>query len=183
VELEQLYVFAKNLNRKLPKSKQRLPHEVVDAVDLDSFRIQQTYEGKIELEKKDGETPGIKHGKPKRPEDEKDLLSNIIEILNETYGAGITEEDVVDIENIKVKLDENEELQAVMNEHNTLENIRMKFDKVVEDLLLDFVHTKIDLYKKLTAPEVNATFKNKWFEGMTEHLFSDGRSSGVQLNL
>jgi len=183
VELEQLYVFAKNLNRKLPKSKQRLPYEVVDAVDLDSFRIQQTYEGTIELEKKDGETPIISHGKPKRPEDEKDLLSNIIEILNETYGAGITEEDVVDIENIKVKLDENEELLAVMNEHNTLENIRMKFDKVVDNLLLDFVHTKIDLYKKLSAPEVNETFKNKWFEGMTAHLFSDGQSFGTPLSL
>jgi len=182
VELEQLYVFAKNLNRKLPKSRHRLPHEVVDAVDLDSFRIQQTYEGKIELEKKDGETPGISNGKPKRPEDEKDLLSNIIEILNETYGAGITEEDVVDIERIKVKLEENEDLQSVMNEKNTLENIRYKFDEIVNDLLLDFVHTKIDLYKKLTAPEVNKTFKNKWFEGMTAHLFSDGQSRGVSLS-
>ncbi len=183
VELEQLYVFSKNLNRKLPKSKQRLPYEIVDAVDLDSFRIQETYKGYIRLKEEDGETPGISHGKPKRPEDEKDLLSNIIEILNDTYGAGITEEDVVDIENIKVKLDENEELQAVMNEHNTLENIRMKFDKVVDDLLLDFVHTKIDLYKKLSAPEVNETFKGKWFEGMTAHLFSDGQSSGAPLSL
>ncbi len=183
VELEQLYVFAKNLNRKLPKSKQRLPYEVVDAVDLDSFRIQETYNGYIRLKKEDGETPGISHGKPKHTEDEKDLLSNIIEILNETYGAGITEEDVVDIENIKVKLDENEELKAVMNEYNTLENIRYKFDKVVDDLLLDFVHTKIDLYKKLSAPEVNATFKNKWFEGITANLFSDGQSSGAPLSL
>ena len=57
----------------------------------------------------------------------------------------------------------------------------MKFDKVVDSLLLDFVHTKIDLYKKLTAPEVNKTFKNKWFEGMTAHLFSDGQSSGAPL--
>jgi len=183
VELEQLYVFAKSLNRKLPKRKQRLPYEVIDAVDLDSFRIQQTYEGKIELEKKDGETPGITHGKPKHTEEEKDLLSNIIHILNETYGIGLNEEDRVDIEQIKVKLEENEELQAVMNEQNTLENIRYKFDKVVDSLLLDFVHTKLDLYKKLTTPEVNATFKNKWFEGITTNLFTDGKSSGPPLSL
>ena len=89
----------------------------------------------------------------------------------------------MDIELIKVKLKENEELQAVMNEQNTLENIRYKFDKVVDSLLLDFVHTKLDLYKKLTAPEVNATFKNKWFEGITTNLFSDGKSSGAPLLL
>ena len=175
VELEQLYVFAKNLSRKLPKSKQRLPYEVVDAVDLDSFRIQETYKGYIRLKKEDGEVLPITHGKPKHPEDEKDLLSNIIDILNETHGIGLTDEDKVDIERIKVKLEEDAELRAVMNEFNTLENIRYKFDKIVDSLLLDFVHTKLDLYKKLTTPEVNATFKNKWFEGMTEHLFSDGR--------
>jgi type I restriction enzyme R subunit len=85
----------------------------------------------------------------------------------------------VDIERIKVKLEENEELQAVMNEQNTLENIRYKFEKVVDSLLLEFVNTKIDLYKKLTAPEVNATFKKKWFERITADLFSDGQSLGT----
>lgn len=134
-------------------------------------------------EKKDGETPGISNGKPKHTEDEKDLLSNIIEILNETYGIGLLEEDKVDIERMKVKLEENEELQAVINEQNTRENIRYKFDKVVDDLLLDFVNTKIDLYKKLTAPEVNETFKNKWFEGMIGNLFSGGKSHGTSLGI
>jgi hypothetical protein len=70
-----------------------------------------------------------------------------------------------------------------MNEQNTLENIRYKFHKVVDSLLLDFVHTKLDLYKKLTTPEANATFKNKWFEGITTIFFSDGKSSGAPLSL
>ena len=29
------------------------------------------------------------------------------------------------------------------------------FGKVIDDLLLDFVHIKIDIYKKLSAPEIN----------------------------
>ena len=58
----------------------------------------------------------------------------------------------------------------------------MEFDKVVDDLLLDFVNTKIDLYKKLTAPKVNETFKNKWFEGMTAHLFKNGQSFGTPIS-
>jgi type I restriction enzyme R subunit len=59
----------------------------------------------------------------------------------------------------------------------------MKFDKVVDDLLLDFVNTKLDLYKKLTAPEVNATFKSKWFEGILGNLFSGGKSHGTSLGI
>ena len=70
-----------------------------------------------------------------------------------------------DIERMQFTLEENEELQAVMNENNTIENIRYKFDKVVDSILLGFVNTKIDLYKKLTEPTVSAMFKQKWFEG------------------
>jgi len=165
VELEELYVFAKNLNRKLPKRKKRLPHEIIDAVDLDSFRIQETFTGSLPLMKDNSGVPGITGERPQHEEGEKDLLSHIIRTLNETHGLNLTEEDKVDIERMKFKLEENEGLQAVMNENNTLENIRYKFDKVVDSLLLGFVNNKIDLYKKLTDPNVNAMFKQKWFEG------------------
>jgi len=165
VDLEKLYVFARNLNRKLPKRDQQLPTEVQDAVDLDSFRIQQTFKGSIELVKTDGGTKPITTGTPKHTEEEKDLLSNIVKVLNETYGANITEDDKTDIERMHEKLNEHEELRAVMISDNTMENMRYKFDKVVDDLLLDFVHTKLDLYKKLSDPKVNPMFKSRWFKG------------------
>ena len=134
-------------------------------VELDSFRIQETFKGYLPLVKDNSGVPSITGGRPQHEEGEKDLLSNIIKTLNETHGLNLTEGDKVDIERMKFKLEENEELQAVMNENNTLENIRYKFDKVVDSLLLDFVNTKIDLYKKLTDPNVNAMFKQKWFDG------------------
>ena len=82
----------------------------------------------------------------------------------------MTEGDKVDIEHIRVKLEENEELKAVMNKDNTRENIKYKFNKVFDSLLLDFVNTKIDLYKKLSDPKVNDLFKRKWFEGYYREL-------------
>lgn len=160
-----MYVFAKNLNRKLPKREKRIPNEIIDAVDLDSFRIQETFKGGLPLTKTDSKISGITNGRSQHAEEEKDLLSHIINVLNETYGLNLTDEDKVDIEQIKIKLEENEELRDVMNEKNTPENIRYKFDKVVDSELLGFVNTKIDLYKKLTDPAVNAMFKQKWFDG------------------
>jgi type I restriction enzyme R subunit len=101
VELEELYVFAKNLNRKLPKREKRLPHEIIDAVDLDSFRIQETFTGYLPLVKDNSGVPGITGGRPQHEEGDKDLLSNIINALNETYGLNLTDEDKVDLKRIK----------------------------------------------------------------------------------
>jgi type I restriction enzyme, R subunit len=173
IELEELYVFAKNLNRKLPRRQQHLPFDVVDAVDLDSFRIQETYKGWIRLEPKDGEVGPISDGKSKPSEDEKDLLSHIIKTINDIYASGITEDDKVDIQKIQTMLDAHEELQAVLQGDNTPDNKRYKFNKVFDDLLLDFVNTKLDLYKKMTKPEVNAMFKRKWFEGMMAGMMGE----------
>jgi type I restriction enzyme R subunit len=165
VELEYLYVFARSLNRKLPKRKDKLPTEVQDAVDLDSFRIQQTFKGQIGLEDEDGTVTGITVGTPHPTEDEKDLLSNIITTLNDTYGTELTEEDKVDIEGIHKKLKADDGLRAAINANNTRENVKIKFDEVVDSLILNFVHNKLDLYKKLSDPKVNSMFKSKWFEG------------------
>jgi type I restriction enzyme R subunit len=176
VGLEKLYVFARNLNRKLPKKKDPLPYEIRDAIDLESFRIEETAsEAKITLEKSDGEAKGIQLGTPHPTEDEKDLLSNIIKTLNDTYGLELTEDDKVDIGRMQEKLRDRDDLRAVMTSSNTLENMRYKFDKVVDELLLDFVHTKLDLYKKLSNPKVNPLFKSKWFEG----YLRESKSSNV----
>jgi len=104
VELEELYVFAKNLNRKLPKREKHIPTEIREAVDLDSFRIQETFKGGLPLTKTDSEISGITNGRSQHAEEEKDLLSHIINALNETYGLNLTDDDKVDIEQIKIKL-------------------------------------------------------------------------------
>ena len=165
VELEKLYVFARNLTRKLPKGTNRLPWEVVDAVDLDSFKIQKTYEGKVGLNPEDGQIPGIATVIAKPTEGEKDFLSNIINVLNETHGLNLTDADKVDIETMKKRVYEDEELKAAATADNTPENVRFKFDEVLESVLLDFVNTKMDLYKKLTDPKVSPLFKQRMFDG------------------
>src|SRR6266508_6656936 len=50
--------------------------------------------------------------------DEKDLLSHIITTLNETYGINLTEDDKVDIQRIRTKLEADEALRAVLNADN-----------------------------------------------------------------
>ncbi len=159
-------MFAKALNRKLPRRQNTLPYEIRDAVDLDSFRLQETYSGSIELEKTDGEVSGFSNGLMGGAEDERDLLSNIIKTLNETYGINLSEEDKVDMQLIRSRLEGDESLRDVLLADNPRSAKEYKFNQVLDRLLLEFVHTKLDLYKKLTDPRVNQMLKHQWFEAL-----------------
>ena len=54
----------------------------------------------------------------------------------------ITKDDKIDIGPMQEKLKKRDDLPSVMTSINNLENMRYKFDKVVDKLLMDFVHTK-----------------------------------------
>ena len=168
IELEKLYNFAKNLINKLPRIVKGLPYEIREAVDLESFRIQQTFKGEITLINQDGEVKGVITDTVVPPPDEEEFLTKIIATLNETYGANLTEEDKIDIDIIKSKLEKNEELKSVFNPKNTRDNIKKKFDDIFDNAILDFVNNKFELYKKLSDPQINAQFKKRWFERLIE---------------
>ncbi len=90
--------------------------------------------------------------------------SKLIRLLNETCGIDLSDEDEFCIEGIQVKLNESRKLKNVMTSATALEKRKVKFDRAVDDLLLDFLGTKLDLYIKLTEPKINMIFKSKWFE-------------------
>ena len=94
VKLEEFYHFSRHIARLLPVKGIELPTFIQDMVNIDSLRISQTSEGGIALINKDAELPsrgvdsiiGV-------IEEDLDSLSVIIETLNETYGANLTDED------------------------------------------------------------------------------------------
>lgn len=49
-DLEKFYVFCKVLYKYLPYTKETLPMELLDMIDLDKLRIQLSFDGTIELE-------------------------------------------------------------------------------------------------------------------------------------
>lgn len=79
-------------------------------------------------------------------------------------GANLTPEDKVDIATMQDKVRAHQELLEARNSDNTEANVKYKFEKVLDEIMLDFVNTKLDLYKKLSDVQVNAYLKQKWFE-------------------
>ena len=164
--LEKLYVFGRNLNQKLPKREHPDLREVLESVDLDSFRVEKVHENiELPLEARDGEIIGIGSDVHTVRDPVEDLLSKIIEALNETFQTDFTTEDKVDFETIRQKIHEDETLRPVMEGDNTHSNKRYKFDQVVDRILLQFVEGKLEFYNKLSKPEINEYLKH--------HLYQD----------
>ena len=176
VALEKLYIFERSLNKKLPKREHPDLQDVLESVDLDSFRVQKAHDRlQLPLEATDSEVEGIGSDVAIIREPEQDFLSNIVDALNTAYQTDFTTEDKVDIETIHQKVHENEELRQVMEGDNTETNKRYKFEQVINEILLDFVNSKLELYTKLSKPEINADLKQHLYRA-----YLDQPSSAVQ---
>lgn len=155
VELEKLYVFVKTLNKKLPKREKENIDDITSLVDLDSFRMEETFKGKIKLEETDGEFEPIgMNGSKTFIEDEKDTLSQIILRINELYGGQITEEDKIDLENMRKRVLDSDEMSKVMTGDNSETNKRHKFDEMMTSILLTYVNNRLDFYNKMEDPKI-----------------------------
>ena len=169
-ELEKLSPFCLALAKKLPFKKESLPYDVLNESQLESYRVQYMSTRNLELHPGDTEMKGMHPGESQAtPEEEYDWLSNIIKVLNETYGIDLTDEDKVDLNNLKNTVMGNEELMSFFNPQNSRDDVKSKFDEQVDSELLNFINTKLELYNKLTEDRANTLFKNTWFNELYDN--------------
>ena len=169
-DLESLYHFARYLLRKLPADDSSLPVSVQRQIEIESFRIAQTFQGAISLTPEKGELKPITGGGTTlvSPEDV-EPLSEIIRDLNDRFGTEFEEKDRVFVEELLNRLAADPALEASMRV-NTAENARLTFDHVVGDLLQDMVETNFELYKQVTD---NPAFGNH-FKELLFAMYRDG---------
>jgi len=164
-DLEKLYVFGKLLLRKLPVTKHRLPVEIQQQIDMDSYRVQKTGSSSIKLTRGAAELEPIKaKGADGTAPDDLESLSKIIQELNERFGTAFSEEDKVFIEQLEAKLANNEALEKAVRV-NTPDNARLTFDHVVNDKMQEMIDTNFKFYKQVTDdPEFSRMFFEWLFE-------------------
>jgi type I restriction enzyme R subunit len=165
VELEKKYVFLTALLKKLPYIQSNLPLDVINDIELDSYKIQFKFKNDLSLVKEDGEDYGMSSaGAGGNIEEDVDYLSNIIKVLNDTFGLELTEEDKVDFNRVKKNLYDNQELMSYFNKQNSKNDIKDKFEEEVDGEFLNFINTKLDFYNKMTDDKANVLFKNLLFQ-------------------
>jgi type I restriction enzyme R subunit len=72
----------------------------------------------------------------------------------------------------------NEELMEFFNPDNTRENTKEKFDHELDEELLSFNTTKLDLYKKLTEEKTNIMLKRLWFNELYRQVMMSNNYIG-----
>lgn len=171
INLEKLYAFLRMLARKLPVTKERLPVEITENVNMDTYRIQQISSGNIELVKATGELKPMEGlGTGKGAGEEKEFLSRIIDEVNERFGTDFTDGDKVFFAELETRLAGNQTLNQSAKT-NTKDALKLVFGHIFEAQLHTMIESNFDIYKKIVE---NADFgkfvKEKMFEDVYTKL-------------
>lgn len=166
-DLGKLAPFCLAVSKKMPYKTNNLPYDVLSESQLQSYKIQYISTRKLELESGDTHMQGMKpvESQSQTPPDY-DWLSNIIKAVNDAFGIDLTDEDRVELSRLRQRIDGNEELAAYFIPQNSRDDVKAKFDEMVDAELLDFITSKYELYNKLTEDRANTLFKNIWFNEM-----------------
>lgn len=164
-DLEKLYLYGRMLLRKLPVKRDQLPVEIQQNIDMDSYRVQQTSSGKINLDRGTKELEPITGGNIfQPPPEEVEILSQILKALNERFGTDFAEDDKVFIQQLEEKLAGDAALEASVKV-NVPENARLTFDHVANDKIQEMIDSNFKFYKQITDdPSFGEFFLDFLFE-------------------
>jgi type I restriction enzyme R subunit len=147
VEMEKFYAFGKYLLRFISLEDTQLPREVLQEVDMGSYRIQRMQQGKIDLERGGGRLEGDQlDGEGAESGESEDPLSEIIRVINDRYGTDWKEGDKV-IKAFQDRLYKDEAVQKSA-EVNSKENARITFEDKAKEHAREMIDEHFGFYKK-----------------------------------
>jgi type I restriction enzyme R subunit len=160
---EKLSIFLNFLIPKLPAPKEEdLSRGILEAIDMDSYRVEVKTSLKIGLPDQDAEIgPVPTTGSGRKPEPELDQLSNIIKAFNDQFG-NIDWKDgdkirKVIAEEIPAKVAADAAYQNAMK-NNDKKTARIEHDAALQRVMIDLLSDHTELFKQFSD---NPSFK-KW---------------------
>ncbi len=150
-ELEQLCVYAKHLHPLLRVDRLQQDDVDVGELQLSHYRLCKRAEHQLRLSEEDGEytlKPGSDVGSGKPHDPEKKRLSEIIEALNDIFGAEVSDDDQLQfLTGIAQRISRQEDVMAQVNSHSVEQVMHGLFPKRVLDTVLDAMtdHEKLSL--------------------------------------
>jgi type I restriction enzyme R subunit len=169
VDLEKLYSYGRLLLTRLPKTDISERLKLDNEVDLQYYRLTKVADGDLVLEIKGEDTlnPTTEAG-IKRAEDEKEKLSNIINVLNNKYGTDFTEADKLFFDQIEEELFLDDDLRKWAN-NNPSDAFKFPFDEAFLTKLIERVDANGEITEKiLDNPEfrddVSDLIRNKIYK-------------------
>ena len=169
-EWEKLSIFLNFLVPKLPAPKEEdLSKGILEAIDMDSYRVEKKAAVKIQLPDQDAEIePVPTDGGGAKPEPELDRLSNILKLFNDQFGSiAWTDGDRVRklvTEEIPAKVAADKAYQNA-KKNSDKQNAKIEHDKALKRVMTAVLKDDAELYKQFSD---NPDFR-RW---MTDTIFS-----------
>ena len=157
-EWEELSIFLTLLTPKLPAPKEEdLSQGILDAIDMDSYRVEKKAMQKIMLSDEGGEVDPVPVGDPGgRPETLLDRLSNIIRTFNDLFGnIEWKDEDHVTkliTETIPARVAADEAFRNARQQADP-ENARIESDKALQRVMNDVITDDMQLFRHFADDE------------------------------
>lgn len=163
--LERLYLFGRLLLRMLPREEMGSPLDIEQNVDLESYRIQQSFSGNIKLDRTVGTLDPLSEARIIGQLDpEQAMLSQIIAELNERFGTEFTEEDRVFFAEMKTRLSNHESLLESAKV-NSRDNVRLLFDMLFLEILQGLIDRNFDMFRRINDnPQFAKTIRDLLFD-------------------
>jgi type I restriction enzyme R subunit len=155
-EWEKLSIFLDLLTPKLPAPKEvDLTRGILEAIDMDSYRVEKKAAMKIALADTDAEiepVPTDAHGR--KPEPEMDRLSNILKSFNEQFGTLFTDIDRV-AQRIRDDIAPKVAADAAYQnaKENTPHTARMAHDQALAKVMQHLLKDDTEVYKQFVENE------------------------------
>lgn len=165
--LERHYVFFKVLYKFLPYTKETLPMEILDKVDLNKFRLQMSFEGKLTLEDEDTTLKSSRIADiNNRRADETKSLQELLNIVNEPWQGYLDENDKI-IRNIIDELQVDSELINAFRVNNSPEAL----SRLIIDKIMAKAGGQIEKFFSLLSEVSNGTdFSKEFVRGVADLL-------------
>ncbi|VVP35259.1 type I restriction endonuclease subunit R [Pseudomonas fluorescens] len=150
-ELEQLCVYAKHLHPLLRVDRLQQDDVDVGELQLSHYRLSKRAEHQLRLNEEEGEytlKPGSDVGSGKPHDPEKKHLSEIIEALNDIFGAEVSDDDQLQfLAGIAQRISRQDDVMAQVNNHSLDQVMHGLFPKRVLNTVLDAMsdHEKLSL--------------------------------------
>jgi type I restriction enzyme R subunit len=153
IELEKHYVFFEYLRKKFPvDGLTRI--DVSDLVDLDSLNLDIKGKLNISLEDEDKVFDPNQYGEGKGKEEEEfDLLSELINEINDYYG-NVPEGTEDSTKRLLQDIVNDEEFTSVVNSNNTDSNKRDKLNKIISNKNIKTLDKSHELYEYFEKKEI-----------------------------
>lgn len=170
-ELEKLYEFLRNLNKKLPqRDPGQMPTEILGMIDLSSIAISKGRKQSLGLNDGGEELePMESNSRTHKEMPEMERLSLIVKGINEQFGLpeGMEKDGLALISRVKRREDVKKAI-----ENNPKGAARTRFDEVLQEELMKMFSERAEFYKKL---DEDVALKETMAEKVFEELYKTSR--------